>query len=97
MLPETAASGRAGRLLTPGCPGGGGRRAGGGGGAGSRFVPGKVVGGVVGLAQRTLPPVVQGVLVRGQPVLVLDVWVPVCGENLHTCANTSHRLSNKGP
>lgn len=47
------------------------------------LVPGQVVGGVLGLAQRALPAVVQGVLVRRQPVLVLDVWVPVGGKNLH--------------
>lgn len=79
------------KLLTPGRSGGDGRGPGGGGGGGCRgngIIPGKVVGGrVVSLTQRTLPPVVQVVLVWRQPVLVLDVWDPVCGENLHT-ANT---------
>lgn len=37
------------------------------------------------LAQRTLPAVVQGILLWRQPVLVLDVRVPVRGKNLHTC------------
>lgn len=78
-------------LLTPGCSGGDGRRVGAaaaaaGGGCSHRFIPGKVVGGVESLTQWTLPPVVQGILVWRQPVLVLDVWAPVCGKNLHTCA-----------
>lgn len=59
------------------------------GGAGGGLVPGQEVGRVVHLTQRTPPAVVEGVLVWRQPVLVLDVWVPVRCQHLdRTCTRS---------
>lgn len=73
--------------LTPGRSAGGWRSSGGGADGGG-LVPGQEVGCVVHLTQRTPPAVVEGVLVWRQPVLVLDVWVPVrcqhLDRNVHT-------------
>lgn len=72
--------------LTPVRSGGGRRGPGGAGGGGSGcsggLIPREVVGSVVGLSQLTLPPMVEGILVWRQPVLVLDVWVSVCRQHL---------------
>lgn len=63
-------------------PGGG--AGGGGGGSSGGLIPGEVVGSVVSFTQWTLPPMVEGILVWRQPVLILDIWVSVCRQNLHT-------------
>lgn len=79
--------------LTPGRPGGDRRSPGGGGWRwGGGLIPGEVVGGVVRLTQRAPPPVVEGVLVWRQPVLVLDSWVSVRRQDLNTRA--AWRLQN---
>lgn len=83
--------------LTPVGSGGDRRRSGAGGGCSGGLIPGKVAGGVVSLTQWTPPPMVKGVLVRWQPVLVFDPWVSVCCQNLQTStAEKTSRLAWKG-
>lgn len=70
---------------SPGAAGGGG-----GGSCSGRLVPGEVIGSVVSLTQWTPPPMVEGVFVWWQPVFILDPWVSVCGQHLHTRAAWKH-------
>lgn len=78
MLPLTPVRSGGGRRG----PGGGCGAGGGSSGCGGGLIPREVVGSVVSLSQRTLPPMVEGILVWRQPVLVLDVWVSVCRQHL---------------
>lgn len=66
-----------------------GGRPGSGGGSGG-LLPGEVAGSVVSLAQWTPPPMMEGVLVWWQPVLVLNSRVPVCRQHLHTRTGWRH-------
>lgn len=80
-------------LLTPVRSGGDSRGPGGGGGGGGcsgGLIPGEVVGSVVSLPQWTLPPMIESILVWRQPVLILDVWVSVCRQHLHTNTVQKH-------
>lgn len=77
--------GSGGDRRSPGAGGGGGS-----GGRSGRLVPGEVVGSVVSLTQWTPPPMVEGVLVWWQPVLILNPWVTVCRQHLHTRTAWKH-------